>query len=547
DFNDTFTPPAIIPATLDEQKTIKEAFDDHQPVTPPTGVQIYTFSPVENPDILDFYHVSTPSKIKPIGIGNIVTGGNTMNISFDVPNFTEPMNIYFAVVIQALPNDLFLYGADKSWHHYNTEGLIAAIENKTWSSKVTTLENIDITVLPETTFNLFLVAAKGADLSNAYIWNTSYEVDKTGTVTGNPLQCVNTLESELIPLIDAMEKKGTQEWYDKAKQYVESYRDEDGNSSPGEAYSLLMWAAYLSDNIYPFCWASFNGLLIDPDDPMFLNSTVVGLFELGKIDLAGRFLDCTIKVAPEFPLTWDNVAFYYNSKGDAPNAIKAKEKAVGAVGNDEHPHAAWDGYHYAKSKGLDSAAASFDQNIPSNYGLLKADGSVGAGKPILRVCCSCNGKFFNDVNACVGDCPASLGCFTNICTPNVMCCDLNGVFSVEGGLCYPPGGAQVCIEVDHNGNATLKAGADILFIEAYAGATTNFKNKHSVFIEAKALGQKAKGYVYNSDPHAKMVETTFSPSIDWDSKMVGRKFGVSFGANFDHGKILRSIICAAQN
>jgi tetratricopeptide (TPR) repeat protein len=308
-----------------------------------------------------------------------------------------------------------------------------------------------------------------------------------------------------------------------------------------------MLTAYFSDNVYPFCWAAFHALILDPTDPLALNSAVAGLFELGEIDLAGRLLDCAVLVASDFPLTWDNVAFYYDLKGDAANAIKAKEKAVGKDGGNEHPHAAWNGYHYAKSRGFTAAAAAFDRNIPSNYGLLKNDGTAGAGKPVLRVCCSCTGKFYNDVSECTNNCSATLSCFINICSPNMMCCDLDGVFSVEGGACYPPVGEQVCVEVDQNGNITLKAGVDALLMEGYAGASTNFKNKHSVFVEAKFLmTNKVKVNIYNSDPHAKRVETSFSPSKSWDKKFLKKTFGVSVGTNFAYDKILPAIICAAQ-
>ena len=138
-YTDTFTSPDIAPASPDEQKDIKERFDDHKDLSLPDKTVWNYFRANEKPDIFLPDSLSNPAKIKTIGLGNIVTGGQYLNVSFDVPFFTEPVNIIFAITMQSHPENIFLYKSDGTWHNYKTDGIVFAVKNSQWINKTNVL------------------------------------------------------------------------------------------------------------------------------------------------------------------------------------------------------------------------------------------------------------------------------------------------------------------------------------------------------------------------------------------------------------------------
>ncbi len=236
-------------------------------------------------------------------------------------------------------------------------------------------------------------------------------------------------------------------------------------------------------------------------------------------------------------LTRENAAAYFDKKGDAARA--ASEKLAALDGQPSWAHDAWDGYHYAVRKGL-SSAATFDSRIPSNYSLLKSNGTQGSGAAKTRVCCSCNGRFYDNVVVCVDECNVGLSCFTSICTPRLQCCGQKTPFSLETGLCYPPTGVQVCIEADSKGNYTLKIGSKLAGVfGTYVGVSTNFKgNYNAAFSFSGSSGAKASITLLTSDPKTRVgaAKLVWNPS----GSVAG---GVGFGVNLEPSSWPRSPIC----
>ena len=537
-YDEEFSPPDIIPASPDEQKIIKEEFDDHSPVDPPSGIQSYSFAPVESPDILNFYYVSTPSKIKPIGLGKAVNGGQIMDVSFDIPDFKEAINIYFAVFLESFPGDIFLYGQDKAWHSFNSEGLVPVMKGKTWSGAVKVLENINVSAFSDATLHFYLVASNDSDLSNSYIWTTSFSTNQTGHFTGKKNSCMSTdIISMVQPIIHDMESRGNQNWYDQLEAYIAQYKDADGNENPLEALNKIALAAYGENNVYPFCWATFKRLQLSPGNPWALNAAAVCMFELDKNEQAGMLLDCAYKYDAELSITYSNGGVYYKNKGDTIKALESFNAALGK--SPASPHRAWDAYHYAKAKSQTAYQNIFLNKIPENYSTKNNDGSTGKGEKQLIVCCNCNGKIYQDLGECLDECSVSLACFTHICSPRLECCNGNGPFGFEGGICYPPTGLQVCIEKDNQGNTTVKVGGDLFgIISGYIGASSNFKSNHTLFIEGSAASGKHTLTMLTTDPNTKNWSSQHRLTM---SKKLGG--GISFAANTQPSQWSKSMLC----
>ncbi|OPX33755.1 MAG: hypothetical protein B1H12_11335 [Desulfobacteraceae bacterium 4484_190.2] len=497
-YDEEFSPPDIIPASPDEQKIIKEEFDDHSPVDPPSGIQSYSFAPVESPDILNFYYVSTPSKIKPIGLGKVVNGGQTMDVSFDIPDFKEAINIYFAVF----------------------------------------LENINVSAFSDATLHFYLVASNDSDLSNSYIWTTSFSTNQTGHFTGKKNSCMSTdIISMVQPIIHDMESRGNQNWYDQLEAYIAQYKDADGNENPLEALNKIALAAYGENNVYPFCWATLKRLQLSPGNPWALNAAAVCMFELDKNEQAGMLLDCAYKYDAELSITYSNGGVYYKNKGDTIKALESFNAALGK--SPASPHRAWDAYHYAKAKSQTAYQNIFLNKIPENYSTKNNDGSTGKGEKQLIVCCNCNGKIYQDLGECLDECSVSLACFTHICSPRLECCNGNGPFGFEGGICYPPTGLQVCIEKDNQGNTTVKVGGDLFgIISGYIGASSNFKSNHTLFIEGSAASGKHTLTMLTTDPNTKNWSSQHRLTM---SKKLGG--GISFAANTQPSQWSKSMLC----
>ncbi len=548
EYDDSFTWGDLVPASPEEQKTIQEEFTDHSPLDLPKGHHIYSFYPVESPDYLDLYHVNTPSKIRPIGLGSIVRGGEVMEISFDIPQFKTAVTVYFAMTMDG-SDDIYLFGRDNEWHLYQTEGLIPAIEGKTWSSQIKAADDWHTASLAQTTYDFYLIACQDNDFSNAYLWTTSITINQEGYFTGKQHTCTTSYLTELIQqYIQDMEAAGDPDWYEKIKTYVAGYKDDGGVTNPVEALNKLILAFYQQNNLYPFCWAALKQLEQSPSDPWVINSAAVCLLETGETESAGVLLDCAHRFDPELSITHSNGGGYFAEKKETVKALESFKTAVNSL--PESPHRAWDAYHFAVNNQESGYQELFLNKIPENYSLKNNDGTTGLGDKKLIVCCNCNDGVYHDLGTCLDECTVTLACFTHICSPRMECCGGNGPFGFSAGFCYPPKGVQVCISVDDQGNTTLKVGSKLGdIISGYVGISSDFKNNHTLFLEGSLTG---------SAQHTVTMLTTDPKTKNWSSKHqlgyskspTGRNSddnsksqGLSLGINTTPSEWSKSMLC----
>jgi hypothetical protein len=524
-------PTRIMPCTQAQAAQAESSGTSTGAAQVPSGINAYPYEAVASP-VVD----SNPSQAKPVGVGAVFGGGSTLTLALGLPAYVAGVDVYFGYSHESSP-EIYVFGADGSIRPASS-GLVPMIAGTTGPVSQTLLQDLPIAGFPLGRYNVYLLVSPAGGLSSFNLWYTGFSLSTAGIFTGYPLLDSAALLALLAPYISDMVANGDVDWYAEAQQFIATYTDADGALNPAEARAAFMWAAYLEDNVYPFCWAALKAVEADPTDALALNSAAVCLLELGETDEAGRVLDFAHYQDPQLSLTHENAAVYFDKKGDAARA--ATEKLNALDGEPSWAHDAWDGYHYALGQGLSSAAGQFDSRLPSNYSLLKSDGSQGGGAAATYVCCSCNGQFYTDVVLCVDECHVSLACFTSICTPRLHCCGQKTPFSLEAGLCYPPNGLQACIEADNTGNYTVKLGGKIAgLFGTYVGLSTNFSGNYNVaFSFSGSTGGKASVTLLTSDPNTRTGAAQFiwNPS----GSVAG---GLGLGANLEASSWPRSPIC----
>jgi hypothetical protein len=66
----------------------------------PTGAQVFSYQPVDLPVVSD-----DPSQAKPIGVGPIATGGNTIDLRVDIGPFAGPVNVSLIAYAPAIDSE----------------------------------------------------------------------------------------------------------------------------------------------------------------------------------------------------------------------------------------------------------------------------------------------------------------------------------------------------------------------------------------------------------------------------------------------------------
>jgi len=135
----------------------------------PNGQQIFTYSQANEP-LRDL----DPSQARPIGIGSIATGGNTMDLQVDLGEFEGMVDIYFALYAPHLDlNNIYILNSDNIFQtatvpwKQNTDGNIN--ENLFGS--------IPISFLPTGTYYLGLLATPaGSAMENYHFWITQFDI-----------------------------------------------------------------------------------------------------------------------------------------------------------------------------------------------------------------------------------------------------------------------------------------------------------------------------------------------------------------------------------
>ncbi len=126
----------------------------------------FTYEPVDFPVMS-----SKPAESKPIGLGAAAQGGGTLSIMVDIGSFTGFMDIYFAMSLSTLDNNIFVLGPDNSLQPLSA-GFVPWKKGVKEPISETLMDNVPIDTLPQGIYTFYLLAAPEGMINTYYMWKT---------------------------------------------------------------------------------------------------------------------------------------------------------------------------------------------------------------------------------------------------------------------------------------------------------------------------------------------------------------------------------------
>lgn len=119
-----------------------------------------------------------PSAARPVGVGEIATGGSSIALKISLPSFTGAADVYFGVYSAALDQtNIYLMRSDNTLQP-SSEGVVPWKSNTTGNINEAFFGGIPISDLPSGTYDFFLAVAPAGvkDWSRYYLWKTSVSI-----------------------------------------------------------------------------------------------------------------------------------------------------------------------------------------------------------------------------------------------------------------------------------------------------------------------------------------------------------------------------------
>ena len=136
----------------------------------PTAQEMFQYGMVTDP--IPGADVSTTM---PIGVGSVAMGGNMLSIHAAIGQFSNSMDMYFALYAPSISPNMYLLHQD---------GTLKPMSNglTPWMSNVTSIDqfpfgDMSTSMLPMGTYTLYLmVTPSGTDMSTYYMWTTHFVI-----------------------------------------------------------------------------------------------------------------------------------------------------------------------------------------------------------------------------------------------------------------------------------------------------------------------------------------------------------------------------------
>jgi hypothetical protein len=138
----------------------------------PTAQKIYIYPAAPGPT-----SSSEAAQAKPIGMGDIATGGPTLQLAVSLDRFSAPVDLYLGVQLTTLvPGEIFLFDSANSLAPLSSGGLVKWKTSLATNLNVSPLPPIPVSALPGDTYNFYLLAAPSGSVSTFYLWVTSVSI-----------------------------------------------------------------------------------------------------------------------------------------------------------------------------------------------------------------------------------------------------------------------------------------------------------------------------------------------------------------------------------
>ena len=118
-----------------------------------------------------------PAVARPMAVGDIATGGDILNIQINLGQFSDPVDIYFALFAPTIdPDNIYILTSDNTFQKLATVGL-KAWESYTYGDISESLfGDIPTSGLPSGTYYLYLAVTPAGSLDYYYLWETYFEI-----------------------------------------------------------------------------------------------------------------------------------------------------------------------------------------------------------------------------------------------------------------------------------------------------------------------------------------------------------------------------------
>jgi hypothetical protein len=142
----------------------------NSPIIPvPDDCQSFTYSPETLPVLSEDI-----TQAKPIGIGTVAAGGDTLSITLNTYQFSGPVDIYFGLYSPEIdPDNIYLLTTDGVFQELSDEAA-------PWKADITgplnetLFSDIQVSNLPIGSYYLYLLVTPSGNLTNYYLWETTF-------------------------------------------------------------------------------------------------------------------------------------------------------------------------------------------------------------------------------------------------------------------------------------------------------------------------------------------------------------------------------------
>jgi len=143
----------------------------------PTSQQYFTYEPILQPVTnID------PAQAKPVGVGSVATGGDTVSLRVSLAEFSGPVDIYLGIYAPSIDPNIWLIKPDLNLQPLS-EGLVPWKVNTTGPIDDPLYGDIPVSSLPEGDYYpfLYIEVAPSGSTSAYYLWMTYFAISNPDT------------------------------------------------------------------------------------------------------------------------------------------------------------------------------------------------------------------------------------------------------------------------------------------------------------------------------------------------------------------------------
>jgi hypothetical protein len=134
----------------------------------PTITEYFTYPPTEFP-----YNNSNPSMAKPMGLGSVAKGGNTLKLKIGLKKHEGEIDVYLGIYAPSIDSEIHVIKPDLTLQPVSM-GLVPWKANT--AGPINEVLYGDISWLPAATYYLYIAVTKAGSQATFYLWKTHFVI-----------------------------------------------------------------------------------------------------------------------------------------------------------------------------------------------------------------------------------------------------------------------------------------------------------------------------------------------------------------------------------